>query len=531
MQDTATKPVATFAALPTAAMLLDQKGLIVNMNNALARLFGYKKADLMGEPAQHLLEKPKARSPFAKPSEYGKTWQTQAACLHKTGRTIYCQVHGTFFAAKQHTVITLCDITEFRDQETALLEEFASLSLKAKEQTTMLNIANQLLEHNISERDSIDKALRDNEKRFRLLAENSTDIVSQQTPDYKYLYVSPACKPLLGYTSKEMVGKKSTDFIHSGDLKKIQGEKGLDSDNTLTYRIRKKDGNYTWFETTIRHILKENGEVIEIHATSRDITARISDERARQRTQKLAQVFRLNTMEEMASGMAHEINQPLAAVVNYTQGCIRHLEKDDMEKNKKLIEVMGKASEQAKRAGEIIHRLKNFFAKGKLYKSPEKSGRLIRESIKFIKDEIEKANVNIKYKLGTNLPYVSVDKIQVQQVILNLTHNAIEAMCDIPENNRKITIKTRLLRNKFIEFTFTDTGPGFPDEVADKIFQSFFTTKPKGTGMGLPISRSIIEAHGGKFSIVKPSGNADGGVCFTLPISEKKRRKPCTKNP
>lgn len=530
MLDTKLTPIAPLAALPTAAMRLDYRSRVIDWNPACQRLLGFKKSDILNTKTHPWLQNPKADAELFAPPLQNKSWQASVLCQHKNGKTLYCHMQLSYLADEKQILIILHDTSALQRKVLELKEQYDALKQKAKEQTSMLHVANSLLEHNINERDHIDKVLRDNEQRFRLLAENSSDIISQQTPDKKFIYVSPSCFSLLGYTPKDIIGKNSTDFIHTGDLKKLKDTKALEPDEndrtTLTYRVRKKDGNYIWFETTARYIRDpQSNKVIEIHASSRDITARIAEEKSRHRSQKLAQVFRLNTMEEMASGMAHEINQPLSAVVNYTQGCIRHLENDGSEKNKKLIEVMEKASLQAKRAGEVIHRLKNFFAKGKLFISPEKSGRLIRESINLIKDEITKADVSIKYKLGKNLPLVNVDKIQIQQVILNLVHNAIEAMVETPKDQRKITIKTTLTDDeKKIIYTFQDTGPGFTEEVADKIFQAFFTTKPKGTGMGLPISRSIIEAHGGKFSILTSNGKTDGGVCFTLPVTDKKRR-------
>ena len=529
MQDTASKPITALAALPTAAILLDYKGHILDWNPACTKLLGFKKQEIINTNIDTCLKNPKASAELLRPLLPHKTFQIEQDCLHKNGKTLTCQLQVLTLLEEKKMVITLHDITPYRDTILSLKKEFDELLQKSKEQTSMLHVANSLLEHNINERDNIDKALRNNEQRFRLLAENASDIISQLSPDYRYLYVSPSCYTLLGYTSKDMIGKKSMDFIHPGDLKKLSDTKCLepscDNRTTLTYRLRKKDGNYLWFETTMRYIKDPaKKSVVEIHASSRDITYRITEEKSRLRSQKLAQVFRLNTMEEMASGMAHEINQPLAAVVNYTQGCIRYLENENTIDTEKLLSIMEKASDQARRAGEIIHRLKNFFAKGKLYKSPEKSVRLVRESIELIKEDIARAHVTIKYKLEKNLPIIVVDKIQIQQVILNLIQNAIEAMVDTPPDKRKIIIKITVIDNgKKIEYAFRDTGPGFTEEIVDKIFQVFFTTKPTGTGMGLPISRSIIEAHGGKFSISTSEG-AGSFVSFTLPLSEKKRR-------
>ncbi|HVY52888.1 MAG TPA: ATP-binding protein, partial [Gammaproteobacteria bacterium] len=256
-------------------------------------------------------------------------------------------------------------------------------------------------------------------------------------------------------------------------------------------------------------------EIREIQMASRDVTDHIMDKKVGMRKQQLAHVFRLSTMEEMASGMAHEISQPLSAIINYTQGCVRHLQRDKCDPAQ-LVEVMGKAVAQAERAGEVIQRLKNFFCKGQLVKTSCKINSILRETISLIRHELNTSKTKVDLEFEKELPFISADRIQLQQVMLNLLQNAIDAMRDINPAERKIRIETKTLDKQTISITVNDTGPGFSKEVIHKVFKPFFSTKAHGRGMGLAICRSIIEAHGGEFTI-NPNTSSHSWIRFTLP--------------
>jgi two-component system, LuxR family, sensor kinase FixL len=357
--------------------------------------------------------------------------------------------------------------------------------------------------------------------RFRLLAENATDIISRHAPDGTYLYVSPSCKTLLGYSPEDMLQYNSYKFIHYEDVGKFKKvfnrRKEYSNHHIVTYRIRRKEGDYRWFESNIRYIFDEETRAIrEIQAASRDITDRVQDKKARLRGQQLAHVSRLSSMEEMASGMAHEISQPLAAIVNYTQGCVRYLQNNQHEPSQ-IIEIMKKAVVQAERAGEVIHRLKNFFCKGQLFKTPCKINSLIRETVTLIRSDLNASKTKIDFDLSKDIQVISADKIQLQQVLLNLIQNAIEAMQDIDQRQRRILLQTKTLDENTIEITVKDTGPGFTKDMMHRVFEPFFTTKAHGRGMGLAICRSIIEAHGGQF-MINPNTNNHSWIRFVMPI-------------
>jgi C4-dicarboxylate-specific signal transduction histidine kinase len=195
---------------------------------------------------------------------------------------------------------------------------------------------------------------------------------------------------------------------------------------------------------------------------------------------------------------------------------VRYLQNNQHDPSQ-LIEIMKKAVVQAERAGEVIHRLKNFFCKGKLFKTPCKINSLIRETVGLIRNDLNNSKTKIDFELAKNIQIVSADKIQLQQVLLNLIQNAIEAMQDIEPKQRRIYLHTKSLDTNTIEIMVQDTGPGFTKEMIHKVFEPFFTTKAHGRGMGLAICRSIIEAHGGQF-IINPNMGNKGWIKFVIPV-------------
>jgi two-component system, LuxR family, sensor kinase FixL len=180
--------------------------------------------------------------------------------------------------------------------------------------------------------------------------------------------------------------------------------------------------------------------------------------------------------------------------------------------------VMEKAVVQAERAGEIVQRLKNFFCKGQLVKTSCKINNVIRETVGLMRNELTISKTKIDYYFDKTVPFIFIDKIQMQQVILNLIQNAIEALQEYHVKEKRIYIQTKFIHAETIEITFSDTGPGFSKEVIHKVFLPFFTTKAHGSGMGLAICRSIIEAHGGQF-MINPNTNSNSWIRFSLPIS------------
>lgn len=515
-----------FDAIPDSAVLLDRSGRIVDWNQGATALFGYPRKEVLGKSLNLIYQQ---NYPFPKIIQetlpMQKKWVMETRYIRKNGIKGICITHAslvqTILPNKAAALITQQNISLHKNTETELTLSLEKFKQQLYEQNELYYLASHLNIHNLHARAHAEKQTRDSELRFRLLAENATDIISRHAPDGTYLYVSPSCKTLLGYTPEELLSFNSFKFVHFEDVSKLKKvftrRKETAAHQTVTYRMRRKEGDYRWFESNLRTIYDENTrQICEIQAASRDVTDRVLDKKARLRGQQLAHVSRLSSMEEMASGMAHEIGQPLAAIVNYTQGCVRHLQNNQHNPDQ-LIEIMKKAVVQAERAGEVIHRLKNFFCKGKLFKTPCKINSLIRETVSLIRHDLNTSKTKIDFQLAKNVQMISADKIQLQQVLLNLIQNSMDAMQETDQNNRRIQIYTKALDVNKVEVTVQDTGPGFSKEMIHKVFEPFFTTKAHGRGMGLAICRSIIEAHGGQFTI-NPNTNHQSWIRFVLPI-------------
>jgi two-component system sensor kinase FixL len=231
---------------------------------------------------------------------------------------------------------------------------------------------------------------------------------------------------------------------------------------------------------------------------------------------ELVHVSRLSAMGEMASTLAHELNQPLAAISNYMKGSRRLLSASSDPNKAKIENALDRAAEQAIRAGQIIRRLRDFVARGETERRIESLSKLIEEAGALGLTGAREQGVQLRFNLNPEYDLVLVDRVQIQQVLVNLFRNALEAMAN--SSQRELIASNAMVADDTIEVAVSDTGHGFHDDVRPNLFQTFFTTKETGMGVGLSISRSIIEAHGGR---MWAESNASGGATFrfTLPAA------------
>jgi two-component system sensor kinase FixL len=266
----------------------------------------------------------------------------------------------------------------------------------------------------------------------------------------------------------------------------------------------------------------DEGKLVGAVVSFRDISERKAAESALEKSKQrerdlqsdLHHVSRLSAMGEVASAMAHELNQPLTAMMNYVQASRRLLDTEDQSVKDKATGYMDKAVEQASRAGGIIRSLRKFVEKEDADRTFECINTIIEEAIALILPGGSETGIRFETALDADLPHVLVDKIRLQQVVVNLVRNALEALQDTKDACLEVT--TKLDNSGMIEVCIRDNGPGLPVALKGKLFQSFVTSKSKGMGVGLSICRTIVEEHQGKIFALN---NVGGGVtfCFTLP--------------
>ncbi len=351
--------------------------------------------------------------------------------------------------------------------------------------------------------------------RRALVFEHMQDGVIITDLDGRIVDWNPAAEHIFGYTRAEMLGRTVARLYRveaPGQLEQtiIQA---METDGRWFGELcfARKDGREGRCETTVAPLRDANGKRIATVGVNRDVTERLqAEEAAHRHRDEMAHVLRVRTVGEMAAGLGHEINQPLGAIANYAEGCVRRLRASDGDPQ--VIAVVEEIATQALRAGRVVHRLGEFVRKQSPRCETVDLEVLVRTAVGLIEREARADGVALELTLGTPL-LVRVDPVQIEQVVLNLLLNGIEAMRNGVRPSKALAISTRKVGSDFAQVEVADNGPGLAPEHAAHIFEPFFTTKPNGLGMGLAISRSIAEAHGGT---LHAEGSRSGGATFVL---------------
>jgi PAS domain S-box-containing protein len=361
------------------------------------------------------------------------------------------------------------------------------------------------------------------EQATRLLAavvESSHDAIVSKDLDGIITSWNTGAERLFGYSAEEAVGQNITLIIPPDrrDEERAIVERltrGERVDHFETVRMR-KDGSLLDVALTISPMKDAAGRIVGASKLARDITERKRAEEAlRQAQANLAYMSRVTTMGELTASLAHEIRQPISAAVTNAKTCLRWLGRDEPD----VAEACGAASRLVKdvtRAADIIARISSLFKKGALQRELVDVNELIQEMIVLLRSEASRYSISIRTELAEGLPKVMADRVQLQQVFMNLMLNGIDAMKET-SGGSELAIKSETDDGQLL-ISLSDNGVGLRPEQGDQIFGAFFTTKDNGTGMGLPISRSIIESHGGRLWGTSNSGRG-ATFQFTLPAT------------
>lgn len=357
---------------------------------------------------------------------------------------------------------------------------------------------------------------------FRDLFENSPDAIFVEDLDGNMLDVNPAACRLHGVERQKLIGRNVLELVPPHRREEVS----RDFPKLVTGECDHVDG-YSWtedgravpVELRVSRFCYAGQPALLLHV--RDVSElRQTEEKLRQRSAELAHMARVHDLGEMATTLAHEINQPLHAISNYIHGIIRRL-KNGTSGADDLIEAMTEVLAEAKRASDTIAHLRRLLGKREPRPSAVKVNKVILELMRLTDAEARRRGIAVQLDLADDLPNVFVDRIQIEHVILNLVRNAFDAMADVPQDQQRLTITTALSEGETVEVAVCDVGKGLPADIADWIFDPFFTTKAEGLGMGLAISRSVVEAHEGRIW-VSPNTPRGTIVRFRLPSNGAK---------
>lgn len=374
----------------------------------------------------------------------------------------------------------------------------------------------------ISERKEAHAVLKERERYYRKLIERSSDGIAIVSIDGAIQFVGPSINSLLGVTARSLIGSSVYAFIEPEDVEDVRNAfnelNGLKAKSSmqLSYRVRHRNGEWKIHEAVCSN-LQEDPAVKGILINFRDITERIAaEEKARSRALELSRIARISTTGEMATALAHELNQPFFAIVNFVAGCRRRIRSGNFT-NEELLRVLELTQNEAERAGRIINKVREFTCNRSFQRQRIDLRALIGDIRDLIEMRARDHSVSISYALGDANCEVECDEVLIQQVVINLVVNGIEAMSSVPINQRKLHISIASHTGKGVQITVADTGPGLPQVSPDQIFTSFFSTKNSGLGIGLSLCQSIVDTHGGHLWFTRPDNNSGTNFHVMLP--------------
>lgn len=389
------------------------------------------------------------------------------------------------------------------------------------QRTAELLALNTALHAEIADRKKTEAELARHRNYLRLIIDTIPACITIVTPEGRIQEINPVGIPMLGASSTgQVVSRSILDWIipeHAAEFLGHLQRAGPQQSEEWEYQMVSPTGEAVWMRSIAAALPRQPDEPPQILLITWDINERrLFQQQMQQLQSELAHVARLSTMGEMATGLAHELNQPLAAIAALASAGLTLLSADK-DQQRVLADLLHRIAGQTERAGRIIHRLRALVRKRQEICTVVDVNATIQDILDLIKSDPQFAEYRIRTDFCSSLPPVECDPVQLQQVVMNLVRNGMEAMVDVPDEQRELIVQTRLASPAEIQVTVSDRGRGLKPEETARLFEPFFTTKPQGLGLGLSISRSIIEAQGGQLWMTE---NPTGGLSFhfKLPI-------------
>ena len=381
------------------------------------------------------------------------------------------------------------------------------------------HVANCAIFRDITERKRAEEQLLESEARFRAIADTAPVMIWTTGTDGLCDYFNKPWLDFTGRTTEEEVGTGWTQGVHPDDLKtcfdSYWPEFHARKPFRMDYRLRRADGEYRWVIESGVPRYSGTGEFAGYIGSNIDVTdikrAEEAREKLRQLQTELSHMDRLATVGELAAALAHELNQPITGIATSAAACARWLDREAPDTTRAR-DAAARIVRDVERAAGIMDRLRSLYMRSSPQREPIDLNGMIREMIVMLRETAHRSSISIRADLDTALPTTTADRVQLQQVLMNLMLNAIEAMKD---TGGELTVTSKSTDDAQSLISVSDAGIGLPTEDAERIFEAFFTTKPHGTGMGLSLSRRIIESHGGR---LWASANAGRGATFQFSL-------------
>jgi PAS domain S-box-containing protein len=380
----------------------------------------------------------------------------------------------------------------------------------------------------IEDRKLTEEALRESAQRFRDYAETASDWLWESGPDHRVVRISDQVDSL-GRFSSPQTGLPRWDIATDVETEreKWRQHRAIHDAHlpfrNFVWRTTSSTGCARYIQSSGKPFFDAKGNFLGYRGTGTDITAAIraeqTEEALRKAQTELAHVTRVTMLGEMTASISHEVNQPLAAVVNAAGACLRWLDREspNLDEARRAVDWIIK---EGNRASEVVRRVRALANKTSIERAPVDVSEVAREAVELMRPEIVKYGVALRTEFASALPTVVGDRVQLQQVIINLLMNGIEAMQTVTDRRRELLIRSECDQTHGVLVSVMDTGPGISSENAGRLFDAFFTTKSTGMGMGLSICRSVIQAHGGRMSAVSNLGPG-ARFQFTLPLHQE----------
>jgi len=536
---------------PVGYLTLNETGIIQKTNVAAAALLGCSKKELINQrfgkfihPSDQdnyylflrkLLEPKNAPILNAKISDsvdmpdhpecqyFQLCKKAPSQSCDKTSPTTYVECYARVIYNDKNALqicLTINNITERKQAQETIASLNEKLEEKIRRQTNALTASNLSLMKKVEELRRSRHQLVEREAKLNSIFNASVEGIITIDMSDTIVSANAAVETIFGYKPEELIGCCISKLMPSSQ----------NDCNTLTRGLLcvgqiqeiegiRKDGSIVPLDLSVAEFSIDN----EHYFTNivRDVSLRKHrEQRDKEHLDELAHVTRLGLMGEMASGIAHEVNQPLSAISSYTQVSLNLINSEEPDLIK-LTDILHKTQQQALRAGRIIHRMREFVKSHAKHRSMTDLNALIHDAVSLCIAELKQNDIKLIFELENHLPPVDVDHVQIEQVIINLIRNSIEALQHLPaKQQRQITIHSGLTLNDGIQVRVKDNGSGLNEEQQQKILTPFYTTKVDGMGMGLSISRSLIEAHEGTLHFNSQVGKGTT-FYFTLPIRRK----------